>query len=101
MKLTQLFELFGNKLTVEPNPKIMNPALISLIISLVEEAIKQAPGVYADLQSIFSNPSPTPADWQALRAKVLAKTYADYVPASALPGASSSGPSGGGVIPPA
>ena len=63
----------------------MNPALIALIMSLVEEAIKDAPGVVEDLKLIFNNPNPVPADWEALRAKVLAKGYADYVPASALP----------------
>lgn len=62
----------------------MNPAIISLIISLVEEAVKLEPEIVAELQTIFGNPNPTPADWQALRAKVLAKSYADYVPASAL-----------------
>ena len=85
MMLKNLFEFFGNTLTVEPpKPKNMSSAMISLIISLVEQAITEAPAVYADLQAIFSNPAPTAADWEALRAKVLAKTYADYVPASAL-----------------
>ncbi|MGH8023185.1 MAG: hypothetical protein ACRED1_06370 [Limisphaerales bacterium] len=62
----------------------MSPALISLIISLVEEAITEAPQIVADLESIFALPNPSPADWEALRQKVLAKSYADYVPASAL-----------------
>ena len=63
----------------------MSPASIALVFSLVEEVIKVAPGAVADFQAIFSNPNPTPADWQALRAKVLAKGYADYVPKSDLP----------------
>lgn len=63
----------------------MSPALIALIIQMVQEAVTLAPGIVADLQTIFNNPNPTPADWEALRAKVLAKTYADFVPASALP----------------
>ena len=62
----------------------MSPAAIALIIQLVEEAIKITPAAYADFQTIFSNPNPTPADWAALRAKVLAKDYAAYVPASDL-----------------
>lgn len=66
----------------------MNPATIALIISLIEEAVKIAPGIYDDLTLLFDNPSPTPADWEALRAKVLSKSYADYVPASALAAAS-------------
>jgi hypothetical protein len=63
----------------------MSPQLIALVISLVEEAIKDTPALVEDLKAIFSNPNPSPADWEALRAKVLAKSYADYVPASALP----------------
>lgn len=62
----------------------MNPGLIALILQLVEEAIKDAPGVIADLRAIFSKDNPTPTDWQALRIKVLSQSYADFVPASAL-----------------
>jgi hypothetical protein len=62
----------------------MNPALIALIIQLVETAVADAPQLYDDLQNIFDNPNPTPADWEALRAKVLAEGYFDYVPDSAL-----------------
>jgi hypothetical protein len=66
----------------------MNPANLSLIVSLVEEAIQVEPQLVAEFQTIFGNANPTPADWEALRAKVLAKSYADYVPSSALPAAS-------------
>lgn len=66
--------------------RIMSPTVIYLILSLVEEAVKDTPGIIADLQEIFSKPNPTPADWEALRAKVLSKSYGDYVPASALAG---------------
>ena len=62
----------------------MSPATIALIISLVEEVIKIAPEAYRDFQTIFSNPNPTAADWEALRAKALAKGYADYVPQTDL-----------------
>lgn len=62
----------------------MNPSTIGLVVSLLEEAIKEEPAIVAEFQSIFSKPNPTPDDWAALRAKVLAKNYADYVPASAL-----------------
>jgi hypothetical protein len=63
----------------------MNPATLALIVGLVEEAIKEAPALKADLHNLFSNANPTPADWEALRAKVLARGYHDYVPASDLP----------------
>jgi len=75
------------RLFAKPTPQ-MNPATIALIIGLIEEAVKIAPGVYDDLTLFFDNPNPSPADWQALRAKVLSKSYTDYVPASALPVAS-------------
>lgn len=99
MRLAQLFELFGNKLTIEP--PLMTPATIALIISLVEEAVKITPGIVADLQELFSDPNPTPAKWEALRQKVKSKSYADYVPASALPGAIAPANAGGGATPPA
>ncbi|MGD0744146.1 MAG: hypothetical protein ABSA45_03230 [Verrucomicrobiota bacterium] len=63
----------------------MNPAMLALLISLIEEAVKITPAVVEDFKLIFNNPEPVPADWEALRAKVLAKGYGDYVPASALP----------------
>jgi hypothetical protein len=69
----------------------MNPAMLALLVSLIEEAVAVTPGIVDDLKLIFNNPSPVPADWEALRTKVLAKSYADYVPASALPG--------GGAVP--
>ena len=67
----------------------MNPAILSLIISLVQEAITLEPAIAAEFQVMFSNQNPTPADWEALRQKVLSKTYANYVPASALPASGS------------
>jgi hypothetical protein len=52
----------------------MNPALIAAVLSLVEEAISQEPAIAAALQNIFSKPNPTPEDWAAVRAAVLAAT---------------------------
>lgn len=63
----------------------MNPALIALIIQLVETAVQLEPSIATELQTLFNNPNPTPADWEALRQKVLSKSYSTYVPASALP----------------
>jgi hypothetical protein len=68
----------------------MTPALIAAIIALIQEAIAQEPQIAAELSAIFSGPQPTPADWQALRAKVLGQSYASFVPASSLPAASPS-----------
>jgi hypothetical protein len=81
MTLASLFNLFGFKLSTQ---NTMSPNLIALIIALVQEAITLEPSVMAELQALFTLPNPSPADWEALRQKVLAKSYADYVPASAL-----------------
>jgi hypothetical protein len=64
----------------------MNPAMLALIISLVEEAIKLEPAVQAMLTSILSKSNPVPQDWIDLKAAVLAKNYKDYVPDSGLTG---------------
>jgi hypothetical protein len=66
--------------------------MIALIIQLVQEAVTLAPGIVTDLQDIFSKANPTPADWEALRAKILSKSYEDFVPASALPALAASKP---------
>jgi len=63
----------------------MSPATLALIMALVEEAVKVTPGLIVDIQALFANGEPTPADWQAFHDKVKANSYADYVPASALP----------------
>ena len=59
--------------------------LISVILLGLEEAIRLAPGLIADIMGILGKNDPTAADWQALRDKVNAKGYFDYVPQSDLP----------------
>lgn len=63
----------------------MPPQIIALVIAAIEAAIQDTPELVADLKAIFAKENPAPDDWKALRVKVLAKNYADYVPASALP----------------
>jgi hypothetical protein len=58
----------------------MNPVIIAAIITLVEKLIENEPAIAAELQNIFSNPNPTPADWQALRAKVLGESFDQLCP---------------------
>lgn len=53
----------------------MNPALI---ITIIETAIKLAPGLVNDLRTLFAKGDPTAEDWDKLRATV-SKTYDDYV----------------------
>lgn len=58
----------------------MSPATLSLIIGLVELAIKEAPTIRTDLQTILSKTDPTPADWFELKAKVLAESFESLAP---------------------
>lgn len=57
----------------------------TLIIFALEEAIKESPAIYADVQALFKLDNPTPQDWTDLRARVRGKSYRDFVPGSALP----------------
>ena len=58
----------------------MSPATIALIIGLVEEAIKVEPALAAELQALFSKPDPTPADWLALKTRVLGQSFESLAP---------------------
>jgi|GEM_PF-3744560 hypothetical protein len=58
---------------------------IQEIIDGVQEAIKVAPNLVADMQALFASGAPTDADFDALRAKVSAEDYATFVPASQIP----------------
>jgi hypothetical protein len=62
----------------------MNPATIALVIGLVEEAIKEAPAVAAEIKTIFANGNPTPDDWAALKAKVLSQSFESLAPNAKL-----------------
>lgn len=59
----------------------MNPALIPLILGLVELLVKEAPAVAAELQALFgSKKEPTAEDWALLRARVLAASFEKLAP---------------------
>lgn len=62
----------------------MAPQALSLALFVLQEAIKFAPELYLELSALFNKPDPTPADWDALRARVLAQSYKDLVPNSQL-----------------
>ena len=53
-------------------------SIISAIVKALEAAVKYAPGLFAELQKLFSGPPPTEADWQALHERVASKKYQDY-----------------------
>jgi hypothetical protein len=63
----------------------MPPQTLSLIIWGIQQLIQHEPEIAADIKALMTKADPTDADWQTLHAKVLAKGYFDYVPASALP----------------
>lgn len=63
----------------------MSPAEIALTLEMLEAAIQAEPALQSAIVAVFSKPDPTPADWDALRVKVVSKNYRDYVPATALP----------------
>jgi hypothetical protein len=65
---------------------------VQLAIFAIEEAIKEEPAIAAALKDIFTKADPTAADWAALRARIAAKDYADYVPDSALSAAPAPAP---------
>jgi hypothetical protein len=56
------------------------PPAVLLALTLVEEAIKLEPAVETELRKIFSNPTITPADWQAARAKRDAASFESLAP---------------------
>jgi hypothetical protein len=63
----------------------MDPATIALITFGIQEFIKVAPKLVDEFAALFSKGAPTDADWDALRAKILSKSYKDYVPTTQLP----------------
>ena len=58
----------------------MSPAIIALIIGLVEELIKYSPQIGAELRVIFAKKEPTPEDWLALKIKVLGTPFEALAP---------------------
>lgn len=68
----------------------MDPVTAGLVIDGIELAIKESPTFIADLEVLFSKGTPTLADIQALRAKVVSETYAGFVPKSDLPASETS-----------
>lgn len=56
---------------------------IPLVMGLIEEAIKIEPAVATEIASLFSKGIPTPADWQAYRAKNAADSFETLAPDAA------------------
>lgn len=63
----------------------MSPALLTILLSLVEELVKIEPEIAAQLKAIFAKETATPEDWQAVKDAVLSKRYRDLVPDTQIP----------------
>lgn len=64
----------------------MDPiTLANLGLFALQEAIKLEPAIAAELQKLFAQGDPSEQDWADLRASITAKSYRDYVPATAIP----------------
>ena len=61
----------------------MTPALLALLISAIEEAIKIEPALAAEIRALFAKENPTPQDWLDLRARVLGESFAALAPNAA------------------
>ena len=61
----------------------MSPAVISLVIGLVEELVANEPAIAAEIQSILSGGNPTPDQWATLRASIAAGKYTTQQPPTA------------------
>jgi hypothetical protein len=57
---------------------------IALALAVLEGAIEETPALLADLKLLFGKDNVTPADFAALREKVSAESYGQFVPDSAL-----------------
>lgn len=53
----------------------MTPALIPIIVDLVEAAITDTPALIAEFQALFASGTPTAEQFAALRAKVAAENF--------------------------
>lgn len=58
----------------------MNPATIALAIQFIQLAIQEEPAIAAELKAILSKADPTPADWEALKQKVLGDSFESLAP---------------------
>jgi hypothetical protein len=63
----------------------MPPQVIQLAFFVLQEAIRIEPALAEDIRALLSKTDPTSEDWDALRARVQGESYAELVPATALP----------------
>lgn len=63
----------------------MPPQTVTLAIWLLQQLIEHEPEIAASIKLLLTKAEPTDAEWDALHAKVAAKSYRDYVPDTALP----------------
>lgn len=57
----------------------MSPTIIAAALEILELAVKEAPAIKQAFTALIQKENPTPEEWAALRATILAKSYEDYV----------------------
>jgi hypothetical protein len=62
----------------------MSEVALAALVSLVEEAVKLEPSIAAEFRTLFNNPEATPADWQAVRTRVLGQSFESLAPDAKL-----------------
>ena len=58
----------------------MSPATLAIVLALIQEGIKEYPAIRQALADLLTKSDPTPADWLALRDKVLAQSFESLAP---------------------
>jgi hypothetical protein len=62
----------------------MDPATLTLALACLQAALKETPVLVDDIRQLFAKGDPTAAQWEALRARVMANDYKTLVPNSRL-----------------
>ena len=73
----------------------------TLLTFIINEVLQYGPSVITEIESLFKSGTPALADLQNLRSKIEAESYAQFVPASAIPGNVTPPPVPPPVTPPA
>lgn len=58
---------------------------LPLALFIIQEAIKAAPELAAELSELLAKPEPTDQDWDQFRQRVSARTYRSFVPDTKIP----------------
>ena len=62
----------------------MNATAVTGALFILQEAVKATPSLMQALRELTNKNDPTDADWEALRQRIGAKSYEDFVPKTSL-----------------